>query len=233
MKKLLNLLLASRPETENKWWHRLVSVIVFGSTILVSIFAMMLFVSNSEIYKKHSYIAFSFEDSYSAAKGTEVDCTIEVKPFDASCGGEKFDTSDLVKKYNSMIRDYLGVSTIDQICPISTVKERSQPGSRLTIKDISCIRIRSDLVPISSGDFYIEVDGQVIYDSHLTDDQTRYLTGLWSKLLLLKAKRTTEIIYPVFFQNMIYVILATLGWFIFWKLVVYRTLLYIVFGKRK
>lgn len=234
MKKLLRLLLVRQPEGENKWWHRLARVVIYGSTIVVSVFAVIIFLYNSETWKKYSYNAFSFEDNYSIAKGVEVDCTTQVKPFNAYCNGDALDTSDLVKKYNSMVRKHLSSNTIDQICPTVIDMERPEPGGRrLTPKDISCITIQGNFVPISAEDFYVESGGETIYDPHLTDDQAGYLNGIWGKLLFLKAKRTIHIVYPVFFKNLSYLLLAVTGWFIFWESIVYKTLLYIIFGKKK
>ncbi len=80
MKKLFNILLVRRTEVENKWWHRLISVVIYGSTILVAISAITLFVLKSEMWKKYSYTAFSFEDNYSTAQGKEVRCFSDSKP---------------------------------------------------------------------------------------------------------------------------------------------------------
>ncbi len=245
MKKLLNILLVHRTEVENKWWHRLISVIIFGSTILVAIFAITLFVQNSEMWKTYSYTAFSFENNFSTAQGKEVNCFIDFKPTGVSCGeyaGGKgpyeakyaVDLSDFTKRYNKAIKDEVGQSTIDKICADGKAlqAERDKSGIEgLDPKMISCMRLTVDIAPIQIEDFPSKLNYQrLTYDEYLTDKQIGFVRSLW---LGIKAKMVTSIIYPVFFQNLLYVILAIVGWFIFWESLVYRTLLYIIFGKKK
>jgi hypothetical protein len=230
-------------EVENKWWHRLVRVLIFGSTIVVAIFAITFFISNSEIWKQYSYPAFSFEDNYSTTKGKEVNCFIDFKPTGVTCGeyaGGKgpyeakyaVDLSDFTKRYNKAIKDEVGQNTTDKICADGKAfqSERDKLGIEgLDPKMLSCMRITVDIAPIQIEDFPSKLNYQrLTYDEYLTDKQIGFIRSLW---LGIKAKMTTSIIYPIFLTNLLYVILAIIGWFIFWESIVYRTLLYILYGK--
>jgi hypothetical protein len=243
--KILSILFVNRLEIENKWWHRMVNVFIFGSTILVAIFAISLFVSNSEMWKKYSYPAFSFENNYSSTKGKDVNCFIDFKPAGVSCGeyaDEKgpyeakyeVDLSDFIKRYNKAIKDEVGQSTIDKICSAGKAlqADRNKLGVEgLDQKMLSCMSLTVDIAPIQLSDFPSNPNNQhLTYDEYLTEKQVSFLSWLW---LNIKAKMITSIIYPILFQNLIYVILATLGWFIFCESIIYRTILYIIYGKRK
>lgn len=243
--RLLNILLVHRPEVENKWWHRLVNVFIFSTTILVAIFAISLFVSNSEMWKTYSYPAFSFENNYSSVQGKEVNCFIDFKPTGVSCGdyaGGKgpyeakypVDLSDFTKRYNRAVKDEVGQSTIDKICADGKAlqAERDKLGIEgLDPKMSSCMSLTVDFRPIQIEDFPSKLNFQrFTYDEYLTDKQIGFVGSLW---LGIKAKMTTSIIYSILLQNLLYVILAVLGWFIFWESIVYRTILYIIYGKRK
>ena len=76
MKKLLNILLVKKPETENKWWHRLFVVFLFGSGVIVFILSIFLTVdSNNHDWITYNPAVFSFEQNYNEAGGKEIFCT--------------------------------------------------------------------------------------------------------------------------------------------------------------
>ena len=248
--KLKNLLLVRRTELENKWWHRLANVLIFGSTIVVAIFAIALFVSNSEMWKQYSYPAFNFEDNYSTAKGKEVNCAIHFKPTSVSCGeyaGGKgpyeakynvVDPSDYTKRYNAVIRNKIGQNTIDKICADGRAlqAERDKLGIEgLDQKMVSCIRLASDVAPIQIGDFPSKLNYQrLTYDEYLTNEQIGFVGSLPRRLGLgIEAKMTTSIVYSVFLTNILYIILAVIAWVIFWESIIYRTILFIIYGRTK
>lgn len=233
MKKILNILFVCRSEVENKWWHRLASVAIYGSTILVMISVIILFVLNGEMWKKYSYSAFNFESKYVTAVGEEVECTSKSKPFSVSCAENPINSGDLVVKYNKIIRDKIGADVIKKIC-VDAEQEGGIGDNQLTQTEVRCIDLSYDFVPISDTDFATTVNNQLTYNKYLTDEQLKFvrekdLSRRWD----LKAKRTTEIIYPVFFKNLAYVVLSILIWFIFWESIVYRTLLYVIYGRKK
>ena len=245
MKKILSILLVHRSETDNKWWHRLVSVFIFGTTILVAIFAISLFVSNSEMWKKYSYTAFSFESNYSVAKGKEVTCSYDYLFEKISCGeytGEKgvyevkyeVNISDFTKRYNKVVKDGIGQSVIDKICADGKILQRNRDNlgiDGLDSKMLSCMALTIDVNPIRINYFPSNLNNQrITYSEYLTDKQVNFIYGLG---LDIKAKMTTSIVYPVLFLNLLYLVLTILGWFIFWESIIYRTLLYIIYGKKK
>lgn len=76
--KILNILLVRRPEIQNKWWHRLANVLIYGSTIIVAVSLVCLFISDifsgNSGWKTYHY-TYSFESNYSQAKGEESSCS--------------------------------------------------------------------------------------------------------------------------------------------------------------
>lgn len=69
---IISLILVKREGLNKKWWHRLSNVLVFGSTIILTIL-LVLAVSTSSAWKKFSF-NYSFEPSYLNAPGQEQDC---------------------------------------------------------------------------------------------------------------------------------------------------------------
>lgn len=236
--KISGILFVNRLETENKWWHRLVNVFIFGTTILVAILAIALFVSNSAIWKTYSYPAFNFEDSYTTVGGKEVDCKVSPKPFDIECNGHVVDSSDYTKRYNVVIKKKIGQKVIDKICAEGKAQQAIQNElgiERLDPEESSCMTLTVNISPIQEDDFPSRINNQVVtYDKYLTSDQVimlriSFLESIWGT----KAKEVTAIIYPVLLQNLLYVILSISCWFIFWESIIYRTVLYIIYGKKK
>ena len=64
-------------------------------------------------------------------------------------------------------------------------------------------------------------------DGYTDDDAIRFVKNIED----VKVKKVTSLVYPRLLMLLAIIIGATLGWFIFWKTIIYRIVLYIVYGK--
>lgn len=222
MKKLLNFLLVRRPETENKWWHRLFSVLLFGSALFVLIFAVLLNVDSSDhTWVTYKPVAFSLEQNYQEATGKELSCErtlnfsgeerliikcegVDISPQDANRYKELYDIAE-----NNLEKQF-GLDKYN-IAKCS----KSRINGKLSPEEISCVRENLDAWQADpqypkyqealKNIAHIKVTRNTDFGLMLTD------IGLW-------------VVVPV---------LVTILWIIFWSAVVYRSILYIIFGKKK
>ncbi len=212
MSKILKLLVPGRKDLSGRWWHRLVNVLIYGTTILVLIVAGVILVSSSWSWLNYSYPAFSFETAYETTSGKVVNCRVRNIDIpieaEASCGGNKISTSDFIARYNKVIRDQFG-SQLSTDCGFI----RNADGL-LAQAAIKCMREKADLAPINTD--YIE--------GHRGD---------WLKIYSTTAKENVSIVWGEFFKVFGLSLLMVVGWFIFWMSIIYRAVLYIVFGKQK
>ncbi|OGL75746.1 hypothetical protein A3E96_00330 [Candidatus Uhrbacteria bacterium RIFCSPHIGHO2_12_FULL_46_13] len=204
MKKLLNILLVRRPETKDKWWHRLALVLIYGSTVAVAIFFAVLLISEeSDNWVTKSYTAYSFEEGYETAQGKEMDCRFSVLELSRSpvsffrCG-DFSDTTEFLEEYSRARGTYA--------------------------------RLEELRLPRSGSGLYLPVADR---QGKKTDEQIMVQLIQDGELDNIKVKQTTSFEYLSFFGNWSVYLLIVLGWLIFWESVVYRTILYIAYGKRK
>ena len=73
MFKKLKKILIPQVEGKQRWWHRFVNVLIYGSTVFLFIFFVGLFVGEKTWEVSHGYI-YSFEEGYHGAKGREESC---------------------------------------------------------------------------------------------------------------------------------------------------------------
>lgn len=99
MEKIKNLLIPQlkRPE---RWWHRFVGVLIYGSTIVIFIFSLLFFVGDSS-WREFSY-AYNFESGYTLFDGTVEECNFYINPISnyasiRNCGD--INTSEFLERY--------------------------------------------------------------------------------------------------------------------------------------
>lgn len=199
--KLLHIVIPRRGGLENKWWHRLIVVLIYGSTIAVFIYIGVNISINifRKDFKWESYhYIYSFEKEYNAAKGTEENCDIrkDENTVYISCGDIKTKTELLNK-----IAESKGQG--DEL-----VKRRFSYGHFVNRPSLSELmdaaeKFDNDMVlnGIKNGDFQ---NLRVKINSHI-----RYF----------------EILWPVFL-----LVVFTILWFIFLYSIIYRTVLYVIYG---
>lgn len=225
MKKLLNVLLVRRPETENKWWHRLFTVLLFGSGILVSVSAIFLSVdSYNHTWITHHPVAFSLEPNYQQASGKEFPCDwsfdttraanepiksiieckgVDIPLTDARTYGTLYDTAE------KNLETQYGLDKYTADCP------KSNGESKLSPEQISCIR-------------------NVFTDEQADPAYPKYQDSLKD---LARIKVAQDINFGYILSDIalwLFISILVLAlWIVFWSSVIYRSVLYIVFGKKK
>jgi hypothetical protein len=235
MKKLLNFLLVRRSETENKWWHRLFSVLLFGSALVVLVFAVLLNVDSSDhTWVTYKPVAFSLEQNYQTAKGKELPCKesldfsgdidtrllikcdgVDISPADSLRYEGLYKIADTNLQIQFGVQKYFDNSYYN--CPIPSVPKPI--GYKLTPSDISCIR--DEMSRISA-------------DEATDPAYTQYQEAL-KNLAHIKVIRDTNfglILADIGLWVIVPILAATL-WVIFWSAIIYRSILYIIFGKKK
>lgn len=215
VKKLLKLSLFRRQETKDKWWHRLALVLIYGSTIVGAIFLGSLLVTEeADNWARYSYTAYSFEEGYPTAKGREMDCKFSATslgdlPLVFSHCGDLSTGSEFLEKY------FRARGTYDRL-----VELRKGPENLVKL-DLTALK--RNYIPIAERPGYkrtksdIEIMVQLVKSGELED---------------VKVKRVMSFEYATFLGNWSLYLLLVFGWLIFWESIVYRTLLYVVYGKK-
>lgn len=204
--KIKNLIFARRAEAKNKWWHRLALVLIYGSTVFVTVFLAALLISDEGgNWVSSSYTAYSFEQGYEEAEGKEIDCRFSVTGLGDLPRVSFFRCGDL-----SSGSEFLG-------------KYAHASGSYENLEQMREQRIQN--TPARGGGLYQRVAKNVV------DGEIMVQLIQEGKLDNIKVKRTFSIDYASFFGNWGIFILFVLGWLIFWESIIYRTILYIIYGR--
>ncbi len=246
MKRLLNFLFVNRSETLNKWWHRLFKVLLFGSAIIVFMTSIFLIVDDySYDWGLEYQPVFSLEPNYNEIDAKEFDCTRS--PF-IECQGPDISSYDL-KRYQILwqeARDNLwkqsGLAEKYETNKCEEFPLNLKSGS-LTTKMIAEMRVASGLegYPTTSGNISTQERAGIICWMNVVTEEYKdpayaiYTSSLGN--LPLKVKFLRDIHYVNIVYDILYLIVASiisvLVWIIFWSAIVYRSTLYIIFGKVK
>lgn len=209
----LKFFIVNRDSLPDRWWHRLANILIYGSTILVTLLgALIIFIDSS--YTKHIFTTYNFEPNYMTSPGEEVDCdfSIEYSPITKSvlCGGTPVDGSDVVTRYNKVMREIYGLK--NDYCK-DDIRDSS---GRLTESSLQCSREKYDIIPIESR------------------SGTGGLAASNFRLhVLLKVKSISSFLYFEFLKDLSTIIMIMVGWYIFWESIVYRAIIYVIFGSKK
>lgn len=216
MKKLLKLLLVRRPETKDKWWHRLALVLIYGSTIVGAIFLATLLISEEgEYWVSESYTAYSFEQGYATADGKEIDCKFtasnlgDLPPISIFNCGDLSSDSEFLERYSR------ARGTYDRL---QEVREEKSPSLNLRA--------------LGGGTRKVEYDNLSSTQKNKVNDKIMVELIQSGELDDIKVKRDLSFDYASFFGGWGIYVLLILAWLIFWESIVYRTILFIVYGKK-
>lgn len=225
MKKLLNILFVKRAEVENKWWHRLSNVIIFGSAITVFILTIITTIDNIDFYKWSTYkpVAFSLESNYDDFNGKELPCQQTLNKFSPkgdldfrfiiTCEGVDIPLEDsklyitLYKEESNNLTNKFGLDRYNDDCPdfnnssVETIFNCLKEKWKQKELDPSYPEYKKELDNLARIKVYKEFNTALIF---------RDIARL--------------VFIPIF---------ISLIWVIFWNSVFYRVILYIVFGKKK
>lgn len=216
MKKLLKLLFVRRQETKDKWWHRLALVLIYGSTIVGAIFLGSLLVTEeADNWARYSYTAYSFEEGYLTAKGKEIDCK-----FSATSLGDLplisiFHCGDFSSDSEFLERYSRARGTYDRL---QELREEKAPSLNLQALGGESRKIQwNNLSSTQKNRIDDGIMVELIQSGEMDD---------------VKVKRVLSFDYASFFGNWGVYLLLVLGWLVFWESIVYRTLLFVVYGKK-
>ena len=215
-------------------------VFIYGGAISVTIFLTGLAIdeiSDWEKYKSYSY-AYSFEQGYEFFDGEEISCTLSSglgSPplFAWRCGNR----AEITKKYNDFIRSVLLTDEIKRKCAnVSQVENttgRYVPISERDYVASECKELLSSTEAIKPS---LNLTALGISESLFSTEQKNFLRDSYEKLKNLTAKRHLEstrydeIIIAVL-QSILAIVLGLVAWIVILESIIYRTILYIIYGK--
>jgi hypothetical protein len=241
--KILNILFVRRSEIENKWWNRLFTVLLFGSGIFVFVLAVLLIIPT---YYDHTWItyhseAFSLESNYQQAKGKEFPCNGSldlagattygsIKPI-VECKGVEIPLND-ARRYGILydlaekkLRETSGVEALDdkfnQICKdevslqtFPTSNERIFTPAYIAKLECEVLKKKADR---SYNQLYNQYQNDLKNLAHIKAASNVHIGSILGDIALLA-------LIPIF---------SVLIWIFFWSSIIYRSVLYIVFGDKK
>ncbi|PIR83007.1 hypothetical protein COU19_02470 [Candidatus Kaiserbacteria bacterium CG10_big_fil_rev_8_21_14_0_10_56_12] len=242
-RKLKKLLFVRRDETKNKWWHRLALVLIYSGAVIGGLFFTTLALSelsDLEEYQSYSY-SYSFEQGYEFLDGEEIGCSLNI--FDSSlppsfswrCGSQK----EIIEKYNDFVRGVLVTDEVKQKCvdvpPTSNQTGRYIPTRERDYVADECRTLLYSTEAIKPG---LDLSALGVSETIFSSDQRLFLKDSYEKLKNLKAKRTLEawnsggIVIDVL-QMLLVIVVGIIAWIVFWESIIYRTILFVVFGRRE
>lgn len=186
MKNLYKIVFVQKEGLVDKWWHRLASVFIFGSTVAILVVYLFLFFSDEINWKKNIYTAYSFESNYDKAKGEEQNCSFVTlsSGFISIVCGDIFNASDFLTRHSK------AKGTYEELQQLKTDKN---------IDEEKILR-----GGIKNGDFNN-----------------------------IKVKKDTIVLYKDLFIFLSLLLLILFFWFVFWESIIYRTIIYIIYGRKK
>jgi hypothetical protein len=220
------LLLPSRPQTKDKWWHRLFHVLLFGTGLMLYLVTLLgLIGSYLDKFIIYKPTAFALENSYDKARGEVFSCDLDLDraelyegksfrdiPRIISCSGVEVSREEglrygvLYETERRKLYDDFGLNEQGDDCP--TIRNSSGELSKETI---NCTR--------------------KAYSEEMADPAyQRYENALESikHIKAVKSLNVEALALLVFVP-----FLALFAWLLFWSAIIYRSILYIVFGKQK
>lgn len=220
MRKILNFLLVRRPEIKNKWWDRLFKVLLIGTSIIlfIGVLGGTILERNQWTNYGNPYI-FSLEKNYKEFDGREFTCNTSTNDIDINdkqhlwimkCDGAQISYEDSVR-YEGLERvaatkiyKELGLDKYSwDNCVGNTFGDRSD-----CIKEMIAAEKTDPAYPnyqnaIKNMPLHIKMTRNILFGSIFTD------VAKW-------------ILIPI---------ISVLLWIIFWNSIIYKSVLYIVFGK--
>jgi len=248
IRKIKKILFVRRVETKNKWWHRLALVLIYGSVTIAGLFLVGLVVDDFpswEKYKSYSY-SYNFEQGYEFLDVEEISCggvgsgrlgLLGLRLISGKCG----DYETIVKKYNDSIRSVLLTDETKEKCT-NYSNEKINDRSYIPVKERAsysqCEALQSSaeiIKPDSFVDLTAFLGGS---KSILSLEQRSFLQDSYNELESLKAKRNLDDTFygkaiADILISILIIILGVISLIIFLESIIYRTILYIIYGKQK
>lgn len=216
---LIKIFLVRRPETENKWWHRLFNVLLFGSGVIVFILTILLNIgTNNESWISYEPIAFSLEPKYDQSTGKIIPCETTM---DSTYLGKPV----FVMQCKGVTLSYQEAKRYEDLFSSEQTRLLKKYGLDKYNQDISWIE--------SDADERISWLKKSINDRKNDPAYPEYIKALDN---LAKVKVSASINFGNIGNDILYwliiPIITLISWIIFWSSIIYRSILYIVFGKK-
>ena len=212
MKNILKPLVFHREnELESRWWHRLIKVLIYGSTIAVFSISIIFFINHISSWNNPDpkYV-YSFESKYSKTYGFSKSCTFNpennTNSISINCGNINQKWSG---GYYGFLPDFL-----DRYARANSYKEE------FLIKDPECISANINYIG------RMKLYCNLVPNYQLLNQ--RIEQGEFNNI---QAKRI--IILPKLLTNITLMLLIPLLWFFLLKSVIYKAFVYIILGKKK
>lgn len=192
-KKLKNIIFVQREGLEQKWWHRLAQILIWGTTIAVLATTLSIGVF-SESFVRYSYSAYSFQPNFVNVQGKAEKCYF--------------------KAYGRLSPDiYCG--DIDNSTELIGFLKQDQSWTNAIDGLYSCDHGGGCIGYFATND---QIANTLIKNGSLDN---------------IFVKKISHVLYGEMVLNIFYSLIATIVWFIFWESIIYRAIIYIVYGKRK
>ena len=241
MKKILKLFSVKREDLklENKWWHRLFTVFIIASGILVLILAACLTIGSYNlkwVVYGDKPLAFSLDPNYEKVVGKELPCESVIDnsasrlSFIIKCNGVNLSHEDsqryqtLYDAASKYLEQQFGLDKYNSMSCSSSVNPTPTPEGTLndqfnkiwgiTPEQIACVR--KAIADESSDPAYPKYQNALKNIARVKVSENSNMGAVFFDILLW-------IIIPIF---------ALLAWILFWNSVVYRLILYVIFGKK-
>ena len=227
MKKILNLLLVRRPESKDKWWNRLALVLIYGSTVVVGIcFALLIISDLSGNLVDKTYTAYSFEQNYQTVEGKEVDCNFWVSDFKDLPQTSIIYCGDL-----SSHSEFLDMYTKSQ----GTYGNLQEIREQRSFSDAATGKTKNSLQGYDRerAKAYVQEKAEGKKSTEEVDEEILAQLIQGGELDDVKVKRVLSFDYALFFGSLGIYLVIMLGWIIFWESIVYRTILFIIYGRNR
>jgi hypothetical protein len=235
---LRSILFVERVEVQNKWWHRLFTVLLFSSGIIVLVVAGIgTFDSHDTRYEYrwgfiYRPVAFSLEKNYQEVDGKELPCDwnldfsnrVANQPLLTiiECEGVYIPQEDS-RRYGALYED--AMENLEKQFGMDKYNFASCRGS----SSISSAR--------SSDDEYAQCVRKNIADEKTDPAYPAYQNALEKLAQIKKIKVARDINYGVMLGDialwLVIPLLSLLAWIAFWSAIVYRAVVYIAYGKKK
>jgi hypothetical protein len=242
MKKLLKILLVKKLETENKWWDRFFNVFLGGTAIIVLLSVFLLTIeSHKHNWVTYDPVVFSLEQTYKQVDGKELPCKEDLD-WDNAKANEELKTiiqCDGVTITYSQAKRYGALYNLadEKLRQIDGIKELDDKFIQICKDEISSQTFPTiysgTLTPEQIAELKCVVSKEKADSSYnqLYDKYQNDLKGLAS----IKVVRNVHIgiIIGDIALLLLIPILSALIWVLFWSLIIYRLILYIIFGNKK
>lgn len=230
MNKILKLFSVKREDLklENKWWHRLFTVFLVASGIIVLILAVCLTIGSYNlkwVIYGDKPLAFSLDPNYGKVVGKELPCESVIDDsasslsFTIKCNDVNLSHEDsqryqtLYDAASKYLSQQFGLDKYGSTCSNSW-SSTAVLGTQLSAEQIACVR-------------------KAIADESADPAYPKYQNAL-KNIARVKVSENSNL-GVVFFDILLWIIIpifALLAWILFWNSIVYRSILYVIFGKK-